>query len=279
MLSLVVIVAVLLAPPDTEEDQAADLKPGQAVASDYLHENYRADAARYGFQRDEREGQQFELVEKPILRWANDDDWSGDVFVWTHKGCPEVIGCILSGPGSAANRLVFHEFHLLSSHPLASVKLNTNRRWQPVAGLERALVAEAPQPAATATGRLTQMRAVSRKFTAHMQADSPWELRLLPQPLYRYAGVEGDVIDGALFAYVWTKGTDPEVLLLLEARKTADTLAWHFAPVRFSNRPVWLQHKGREVWRVDSHGEPNTGSTDLIYTTGFARDMPKPLPE
>jgi hypothetical protein len=46
----------------------------------------------------------------------------------------------------------------------------------------------------------------------------PWELRLLPKPLYRYASRSQKVLDGALFAYVWTRGTDPEWLLLLEAR-------------------------------------------------------------
>ena len=47
------------------------------------------------------------------------------------------------------------------------------------------------------------------------------ELRLLPQPLYRYEPNDGDspMVDGAVFGYVWTIGTDPEVLLVVEARR------------------------------------------------------------
>ena len=48
--------------------------------------------------------------------------------------------------------------------------------------------------------RLTQMRELSRTFTAHMAADGDWELRLLPTPLYRYPTAKAGVVDGALFA-------------------------------------------------------------------------------
>jgi hypothetical protein len=219
------------------------------------------------------------MVKKPIMRWANDDDWSGDVFVWTHGGRPEVIGCILSGPGE--KRPVFHEFHLLAARPIAAADLQTRRRWEPKEGLAPSPVPDAATPAATAAARLTQMRKLSREFVAHMSADGEWELRLLPQPLFRYGGGdnEADVVDGGLFAYVWTKGTDPEVILLLEARRTEGGLAWHFSPVRFSNRPVWLHHQDKEVWRVESHREPTEGHTPLIYTTAYARHIPQSAPD
>jgi hypothetical protein len=209
---------------------------------DYLRRSYRADAEKYEFHHDSERKHPLTMVEKPIMRWANDDDWSGDVFVWTYSGRPEVVGCILSGPGGKTNRLVFHEFHLLAEKPIAATDLQTRRRWEPKAGLSPSPIPDAPKPAATAVARLTQMRDLSRAFTAHMSADGDWELRLLPQPLFRYGDEKGDIVDGALFAYVWTKGTDPEVILLVECRKTDRGLAWHFAPVRFSNRSLWLKN-------------------------------------
>jgi hypothetical protein len=50
-----------------------------------------------------------------------------------------------------------------------------------------------------------------------------WELRLLPHPLYRYESTDPDVVDGALFAFVTSAGTDPEALLAIEARKPGPT--------------------------------------------------------
>jgi hypothetical protein len=110
-----------------------------------------------------------------------------------------------------------------------------------------------------------------------MEADGNWELRLLPQPLFRYGDEQESVVDGALFAYVWSKGTDPEFVLMLECRKTEKGVAWHFAPVRFSTRQLWLEYKGKEVWSAASHQEPSETNT-VVYTTAFARTMSPPLP-
>ena len=71
------------------------------------------------------------------------------------------------------------------------------------------------------TRRLVQTRSLAREFSGHTidVNKERWELRLLSQPLFRYEKPEGDVIDGALFAFVTSAGTDPEVVLALEARK------------------------------------------------------------
>src|SRR4051794_40545295 len=97
------LTSVLLAPPDGEGDDAPTVKNERAIVSDYLRESYHADAAKYAFRSDEASEKDLKFVEKPVMRWANDDDWSGDVYVWTHEGRPEVVGCILSGPGSGEN--------------------------------------------------------------------------------------------------------------------------------------------------------------------------------
>jgi len=73
-------------------------------------------------------------------------------------------------------------------------------------------------------------------------------LRLLPAPLYRYPAAADGVVDGALFTLVSTEGTDPEVWLLLEARKEGGNPRWEYACARFSNRNLYVQHKDKEVW-------------------------------
>ncbi len=274
-MQLLALILCLFAPatPETKSEAA----PATGIES--LRKAYREDAERYQFHSTQEGQPELVLVPQPIMRWANDDDWSGDVFVWTLAKQPAVIGCILAGPPSAGNRNVFHEFHLLAEAPLAPADVQDGRRWSSQAGLTRQPVPDAPPPAKNATGRLTQMRQFSREFTAHMQAESEWELRSLPQPLLRYGDEKGNVVDGALFSYVWTKGTDPEVILLLECRQTESGLAWYYAPIRFSNRPVWLNYHGKELWRVDSHREPEGKSSDLIYTTAYARTLASPAEE
>jgi hypothetical protein len=245
---------------------------------EFLRGQYREDAEKYVFHADAERKMEFKLIDKPIMRWATDNDWSGDIFVWTFDGRPGVVGCMLSGPSGETNRLAFHEFHLLDEKPIAPAELQTHRQWKPEKGLPRMAIEGAPPPAATASRRLAQMRQMAREFTAHLQAESDWELRLLPQPLFRYGEPEeGDkayVVDGALFTWIWSRGIDPEVILLLECRRTDEGLAWHYAPVRFSNRPVWLKLGDKEVWRVDSHNEPAGGVTSDIYTTAYARTFP-----
>jgi hypothetical protein len=80
--------------------------------------------------------------------------------------------------------------------------------------------------------------------------ETRWELRLLPQPLYRYKSTDPDVLDGALFAFVTSAGTDPEALLVIEARKPAagGGPVWHYAAARFTDLNLWVRHKGQEVY-------------------------------
>jgi hypothetical protein len=270
-MELLMFVACLLA-------QAPDQPPAAESRIEAIRAAYREDAEKYVFHADAERKHELKMVQQPIMRWFNDNDWHGDVFLWTgpgeSTGRPAVIGCILSGPtDNSERRNVYHEFHLLAERPIAAAQLHTNRRWAPEVGLQTAAVTGGPTPAATPTSRLVQMRQIAREFTAHLEADGTWELRLLTQPLYRYGDAESEVIDGALFTYVWTRGTDPELVLLLECRRTDDGAAWHYAPVRLSNKLLWLKHHGKEVWRSEGHREPPGNATTLPYTTAWSRSL------
>jgi hypothetical protein len=72
-------------------------------------------------------------------------------------------------------------------------------------------------------------------------------MRLLAQPLYRYEDTQGDLIDGGLFVFVL--GTDPEVFLLIEARRSSDgATEWRFGATRMNNVNLRISHRGREIW-------------------------------
>jgi hypothetical protein len=253
-----------------------DPPPRDKDAADPLREQYRLGAKKYEFFLDKDKKVPLTFEPKPVLSWSQDDDWSGDVFVWTWKGRPQVIGCVLSGPGKP-DRPAYHEFHTLAAGPLGPAEMAARYTWAPEAGIEFKKLDGTP--AATAAARLRQMRAIAGDLHAFMTADGEWELRLLPQPLYRYQPAEGDVIDGSLFAWVWTKGTDPELVVAVECHRTKQGLEWRYAPVRFTNREAWLKHGDKEVWRVATHREEGNDTCPGIYTTRYAGRITLPAPK
>jgi hypothetical protein len=212
---------------------------------------YAHQAAHYDFYLDEKHQQRLELQERPVLTWTNAENYMGAVFVWTFQGRPEMIGCIGSHQYKAAASNVFHEFHSLSLQPLPTLKLGRGKEWTPAKpGVTMAPLDGAPLPEGSERLRLTQMRNLAREFRGWMKDnDDVTELRLLPQPIMRYQAPEREVIDGAIFALVW-KGTDPEVLLLVEDRREKPGERWHYALARFNFREMWVKRGDKEVWRV-----------------------------
>src|SRR4030095_6434606 len=55
-------------------------------------------------------------------------------------------------------------------------------------------------------------------------------------------------IDGALFTLVSTAGTDPEVLLVVEAREEGGKVRWEYACGRFSDWELRVKRKDKEVF-------------------------------
>ena len=81
-----------------------------------------------------------------------------------------------------------------------------------------------------------------------LRGEPPLELRLLPQPIHRYASQEEGLVDGALF--VFAQGTDPETMLLFEARKNGENYEWQYACARVTWAPVNVVYQSKEVWNV-----------------------------
>lgn len=256
LLTITATASVAVADDERASDADAALEAQKALYSYYFQE-----AAAYAFSLDSQPAEaKLTLEPRSLMNWTLADSYNGSVFVWTHKGRARLIGCIGSHPVEGDRISAFHEFHALAETPLVPVRIRDGQRqwrWSPAGGgVELRPVPDTPTPAKSEAGRLVQMRQLARQFTAHMLADEdPWVLRMLAQPLYRYPGRDDPKTDGAVFAWLWTKGTDPEFLLVLETRETDSGLAWHWAPARFTWRELWLEHAGQEVWRVERHGE------------------------
>lgn len=254
---LLFFLSALVSQSAVSKDDAAAQQAAR-TKRDRLLQIYTNDAAEYTIYRDASRHEKVELRREPVYVWTNpirEGAQDGAVFVWTCRGRAEVVGSIFSFPATGP-RDMYHEFHSLSlsvldvqrpgSHPALWAPLAPGVALQPVAG--------APDPGASAPQRMAQMRALVRDFTASTLDDKErrWELRLLPQPFYRYESTDPDVLDGAVFAFVTSAGTDPEALLVLEARKTPGTNrpVWHDAVGRFTDLELWIRHKGKEILHV-----------------------------
>lgn len=227
-----------------------------------------AEARAYDIRIGKQDGPRLELVERPVLKWSNTFEASvyGSAFVWMHRGRPEAIACMFK---FYTTKVSFDaEFHSLSESPLTAAK-DGEVVWRPSeAGVSLKEVPGAPAPAKTATGRLVQMREIARSFSTDMmtviEPKTKHDLRLLPQPLVRYGGgdskelldaglLDAELLDGGLFAF--TRETDPDLVLMLEARGT-DAPRWEYALARMHVGALTASHRGKQVWSVEELKHP-----------------------
>jgi hypothetical protein len=199
---------------------------------------------------------------EPLLRWTDlKAEGDGTLFLWTSAGRPVAIAQMFSVEGG---RRWPHEFQSLSPH-LFSFLRDGRSVWSPeAAGIEFKPLPDAPPPARTAAQRLAQMHSMARLFDAsddYGNRDNIWQLRLLSRPVYRYPKAdteakkgEEEVIDGAVFAFV--VGTDPEMLLLFEARRNAAGFDWLYGLAPMTSFALQASHSGKQVWSCPFRGAP-----------------------
>ena len=229
-----------------------------------LEQTYREQAAGYELFRDKEHTQELVLADVPVYKWTDAQEkgrTGGMVFIWTWMGKPESIAAIFSNPVGPQHRRITHEFHSLSTEVLCPA----TRRWQPLSGISSTPVADAPDVAGTAAARMAQMRSIARRFSCNTvdREGQRWEMRFLPQPLFRHTPADSDEMsDGAVFAFVTSELTDPEVILLLETTRADGGDIWSYSLVRFSGYRTYVRYDDEEIWNsiptVIEHNEDHT---------------------
>ncbi|MCI0360479.1 MAG: hypothetical protein L0211_18535 [Planctomycetaceae bacterium] len=192
------------------------------------------------------------------IRWRNPTrggQANAILVLWVHDGRPAAAASVF-----ALGQLC-HEFVSLSRTAGLLAYEGNELVWSPsAAGLQFQDVTDAPTPAESPVARLRQMKGLVRRFSATLTG---WkssesrreELRLLPQQLYRYdmkaaESTHPELRDGAMFAFV--QGTDPEVMLLLEAVAERDRPPrWQYAFARATSGGLEAQLDGKLVWKVE----------------------------
>jgi len=258
-LSICLAAVPAVAQSEIQATTAAEATPDRA---EQFRKRAAESAGQYVIKSGEDGQRQLQLYPVPVQQWSNpvnERKTKGDLFLFTDRGRPEVILSIYEMMDPSLT--YFYEDREFASLSLDTVIANGpgHPEWRTVQpGVVLKPLADAPAPSDKRALRLTQMRLLARRFTADKttRSEVTRELRLLTQPIYRYEGDHPDVVDAALFAFV--EGTDPEALLLLEARRSADGPRWMFALARMNSIELRAYDQGEQVWhaeRFDAGGD------------------------
>lgn len=191
-------------------------------------------------------------LKDPVLQRSQEVQGSstGAVFLWLESsGRPAAICDVFLFAMGAEQYRLSNEWHSLSDVPVRVQSPGSSWLNATVPGLEWTPIPDAPAPAEKSPQRDRQVRRLSERFGAHLidRKKARFPLRLLPTPLYRYdASDSASSLGGALFAFC--QQTDPELLLLIEVRKSGPDERWEYAPAGFSDMALYLHLDEREVW-------------------------------
>lgn len=253
--------------------EVADSQPVNKERIDAALNLTQSEATKYSFLLSGEQPANPQLRKDPVLRWSNPaaGEIHGNVFLWTVNDRPAVVGSLFKW--FSPHTHMSHEFHSLAEVPLVG-RYGERQVWQTGrGGVSFAPVPDSPRPADTKTRRFLQMRELAKDFAATKtdREGNQQDLRLLPQPAYRYSAPKEGILDGGLFVFV--QGTDPEVFLLLEARGTGDEVGWQFAVTRMNSVAFEVRHRDKPVWSVEVMPWSDVGGHAQTYTT-FSFKMP-----
>ena len=210
-------------------------------------------AGRYEFFADASRKVKFAREPKPLLKYTNPvrGEVSGNVFVWTHQGRPEVIGAVFD---YRTERTLYSELHTLARAGVVGDR-DGKEFWKPPGvGAKFQAVPGAPVPAESEKSRLLQLRELARGFTVDRTHPEHGKepMRLLAAPIFRYASPLTKTPDGAIFVFA-DATTDPEAFLILEA-SGGDRPRWHYAFARVNIVEFRADYKGELAWGVPAVG-------------------------
>ena len=272
----VLVVPFVIAQTETITKQAEhekEITPKQKAAKKRLDYMFESCAGFLGERTSD--GAKIEILPKPLLRWTNPDFGVRDgLFVaWVdQKNRPMAAGQVFLMPNTQNDWYI--EQQSLWDGPMQFTS-KTNPSWRPRApGIQwNKFSTKILQPAKSKPLRLGQMRKLARRFRGEDDLTATVSvLRLMPNPMVRYADEENGVIDGALFALV--QGTDPELLIQIEAREDErqnHEYWWALAPMTSANLEGYLD--GNRVWsKPRASGSPSA----IFYMRQLAGGVPFP---
>jgi hypothetical protein len=220
------------------------------------------------------------FADKPIFKYSDPARGRVSSAVWKlgDEGRPKAILVSELIPKNLGSPCIAYEFISLTKTPFSVSSSDMN--WSPASTLyEFKPVPKAPAPEKTPVRRLIQMREIASRFECReVDENQKCELRMLSQPVDRYVPSKAPNADGAIFLF--TFGTNPEVLLLMES----DGTQWQYAAGRMTGaEEVVLTIDGTIEWKAAAlqpgTNSPYTGSIAPIEIPGIAKDGSELTPD
>jgi hypothetical protein len=273
-LATVLILAVL---PAVHADEAE--KPADEQRAAHLARMKKLAGSIRLLSNPRRPDSTVKLLPDPVLRYGDNTRQNDEatLWIWSGGGRPSAILAVeyyaKSTKGVGGPQWLF-EIASLSTQPIAA-EHEKDLRWTGKGpGLVFTRLDDADPVIDKATRRLAQMKEIFRRFTAHEKEGTSGriELRPLASPLHRYSAPDQNIVDGAIFALC--NGTNPEVLVILEAQSRDDAAAaWHYALVQMTGGIVVAKLDDKQVWE---RGEADPPAVRDNYVNGwFAADKDK----
>ncbi len=190
-----------------------------------------------------------EMLPNPLLTYgdAARNNEAGTLWAWGKSGRPAAFLELYRNVGP--DQPWVHAL-TLTSPELVQLTGPTGKKWTPqTSHFALKDVPGSPEVGGQPAVRLRQMKDISRRFEAHEfwdPSNSRFELRLLVQPVHRYQDEAAKLTDGAVF--VLAHGTNPEVLVQIEAHATEQPPRWRYSLARLGSAEFHVLLDGKEVW-------------------------------
>jgi hypothetical protein len=218
---------------------------------------------------------QFTISDRKLLSYSDPARGYSTAGLWRigETGRPRAFICVEYWNAQAdAPARVSMEFLSLTDDAF-SLFDSRQLLWSPEAGdVEFRELAGLAKPADADRTRLRQLKSIAQRFSMSEQIDGkPYVLRLLPNPIERYADPDQEIVDGAAFAFAY--GTNPEAILLIEA--TGD--GWQYAVAHTTSIEVVVSYDGMEVFRIaevygSARTAPHSGDAyEIVESTQGSR--------
>jgi len=276
--ALLVVAAAAANPP--QEPSAKKDTPDKAAAADDEEHRLAAERAVGRIEMEALIGGEWtkvKRIEKALLYHgdATRGHTRGSVWAWGVSGRPvALIELWQNGPDRT--RWAFGLCNTSSGKVRASL---AGRPWwrENDSAVEPKDIPGAPAPAADTVARQRQLKMIAQKFAGHEFWDpnnSRYELRRLDRPLHTYRDEAAGVLDGGM--YVLANGTNPEIMLFVEARARPDEKpAWQFTIGRMSHSELHVEYDGKEVFS-GPRGRDLSGPDRPYWVSYIAAPPPDP---
>jgi hypothetical protein len=253
-LSVSVVIAVLVPMLSVCELRALEDDGKKDEVREQQLKNMKRSAAQHVLSPADDRKRLFKIQENAAMRWSNPivGVKDGAIYVWSDRGRPQAIIKLYTFD----NEVFSHEWQSLSESTIIAER-EGKIVWSPSEpGIAFRELTDAPKPAELATERLRQVKTLAGKFSSTYtpipKEAKPFELRLLIQPLFRYeASDDKQCLDGAIFAF--SNGTDPQGLLLFEARKSGESYRYSYAFAKMASGAVIAKYGEKEIYSAEKY--------------------------